>query len=419
MTSEGGKKHGQIVIRAEEVSGLHHTVHMRLSCSKLEKKDFFGSSDPFLVISRCREDGSYVPVYRTEMHKNTTKPSFNPIEISIQHLCNGDVHRPLRIECFDWNRSGDHELIGTGQVSLEELRSEHRNDISLINEKKRNKKGYTHSGLLHPISCQIVEAYSFLDYIAGGCGISLVVAIDFTSSNGAPNNPVSLHYRDPHRPNQYHSAIESVGSILSSYDTDQKFPVFGFGAKLPTTGRVSHCFPLNGNPYDPEVTGVHGILQAYYQGLSNVSLYGPTIFSEIIRTAASYASRNISQECQNYTILLILTDGIINDMDATIAQIVQASSLPLSIIIVGVGSADFASMNVLDADDAPLRSGGKQMERDIVQFVPFNKFAGDGASLSREVLAEVPQQLVSFMRKKGFVPNRRVEVQPQGPSAPM
>jgi hypothetical protein len=53
---------------------------------------------------------------------------------------------------------------------------------------------------------------------------------------------------------------------------------------------------------------------------------------------------------------LIITDGIINDMNDTIDQIVRGSSLPLSIIIVGVGDADFTSMDRLDADDEPLFS---------------------------------------------------------------
>ena len=65
---------------------------------------------------------------------------------------------------------------------------------------------------------------------------------------------------------------------------------------------------------------------------------------------------------------MIITDGIINDMDKTIDEIVRGSSLPLSIIIVGVGSADFTSMDVLDADDEPLYSKKykKYMASDIV-----------------------------------------------------
>jgi vacuolar-type H+-ATPase subunit F/Vma7 len=53
---------------------------------------------------------------------------------------------------------------------------------------------------------------------------------------------------------------------------------------------------------------------------------------------------------------LILTDGIINDINDTIEQVVRGSVLPLSIIIVGVGSADFDQMEALDGDGAPLYS---------------------------------------------------------------
>jgi hypothetical protein len=37
-----------------------------------------------------------------------------------------------------------------------------------------------------------------------------------------------------------------------------------------------------------------------------------------------------------------LTDGIITDLDLTVAAIVKASNLPMSIIIVGVGNEDFS-----------------------------------------------------------------------------
>jgi len=53
--------------------------------------------------------------------------------------------------------------------------------------------------------------------------------------------------------------------VLEHYDTDKRFPAFGFGASLPPAGGVSHCFALNGNPANPEVEGVQGILQAYRQ----------------------------------------------------------------------------------------------------------------------------------------------------------
>lgn len=78
---------------------------------------------------------------------------------------------------------------------------------------------------------------------------------------------------------------------------------------------------------------------------------------------------------QQYYVLLIITDGVITDMDLTRTAIVEASRLPMSIIIVGVGGADFSAMEFLDSDDKLLTSPrGDVASRDIVQFVPFRDF---------------------------------------------
>ena len=235
-------------------------------------------------------------------------------------------------------------------------------------------------GILRLKQMQVEERFSFLQYIYGGCHMHLMIGIDFTLSNGDPKSPSSLHFFDPNR-NEYLQAIHSVGDILQCYDTDRNIAVYGFGAQVPpVAGRASHCFALNGNVFNPKLQGVPNIVDCYRNALNNVKLYGPTHFSEIIAKAVDQASHEqISQYNQHYYTLLILTDGIINDMDATIDQIVRGSSLPLSIIIVGVGGEDFSSMEVLDADDKPLYSTKlqKQMERDIVQFVPFREFKDD------------------------------------------
>ncbi|VDK87264.1 unnamed protein product [Dibothriocephalus latus] len=88
----------------------------------------------------------------------------------------------------------------------------------------------------------------------------------------------------------------------------------------------------------------------------------------------------------------------------------KASRLPISIIIVGVGSADFSAMEELDGDDVRLTSRGQRAERDIVQFVPFDDFCGYESllelkrELARAVLAEIPDQLISYMRSKSIKP---------------
>merc|ERR1712125_313485 len=97
---------------------------------------------------------------------------------------------------------------------------------------------------------------------------------------------------------------------------------------------------------------------------------------------------------QKFHILVIITDGIINDMNKTIDEIVRGSENNLA-IIVGVGDADFSGMDTLDADDEALYSQAyrKYMAADIVQFVPFNEFKHNPHLLAKETLMEVPGQL--------------------------
>ena len=84
--------------------------------------------------------------------------------------------------------------------------------------------------------------------------------------------------------------------------------------------------------------------------------------------------------------------------------IYELAEYPCSIIIVGVGNADFSAMEELDGDDGPLRNEqGQAVARDIVQFVEFNKSIQRG-DLAEQVLIEVPTQVCSYMERAGFQP---------------
>ncbi|VDP89860.1 unnamed protein product [Echinostoma caproni] len=118
----------------------------------------------------------------------------------------------------------------------------------------------------------------------------------------------------------------------------------------------------NGHIDNPYCEGIQGAMAAYAHSLRTVKFHGPTNFAPIINTVARYAEPG-----SQYSILLILTDGIISDLPQTRAAIVNASSLPLSIIIVGVGPANFDEMEELDGDEIRLTSRGRAAVRDIVQ----------------------------------------------------
>jgi hypothetical protein len=158
-----------------------------------------------------------------------------------------------------------------------------------------------------------------LDFIFGGCEIGLSIAIDFTLSNGEPSKPSSLHYLDMQK-NEYLNAIRSVGNILQYYDSDKMIPTLGFGAAIPPyTNKADHCFALNGDIFNPECDGMEGVIDAYKNAINRVNLYGPTHFGSLLELVNDMTeSMKVTQQNQKYNILLIITDGVINDMQAAI-----------------------------------------------------------------------------------------------------
>lgn len=103
--------------------------------------------------------------------------------------------------------------------------------------------------------------------------------------------------------------------------------------------------------------GLDGVVEAYKKTIKTVGLGGPTNFAPIMKTINEMTEdMQCSQKDQKYNILLIITDGQISDIEATVDQVVYGSDLPLSIIIVGVGAANFDAMDRLDADEVPLYS---------------------------------------------------------------
>jgi copine 5/8/9 len=95
---------------------------------------------------------------------------------------------------------------------------------------------------------------------------------------------------------------------------------------------------------------VEGVFKLYDYCLKNVNLSGPTYFAPLIKEVVMQTGRSFAHDPNTYSILLILTDGVIHDMGATKDFIVEGSSLPLSVIVIGVGNADFSQMEELDSD---------------------------------------------------------------------
>jgi len=62
---------------------------------KIKKKDFFGKSDPYFVISKTQENGTILKVYESNIIKNTLNPVWSDVRIRESTLNNGDDERMI------------------------------------------------------------------------------------------------------------------------------------------------------------------------------------------------------------------------------------------------------------------------------------------------------------------------------------
>lgn len=113
---------GTLILTAEELSSNKEEVEIQLVGRNLDKMFFFGKADPFVIISKSTETGSFIPVHKTEVLRNTLKPVWKGFRIPIRTLNNGDYGRELKIECMSYNSwSGSKILIGEAYFNVQQL----------------------------------------------------------------------------------------------------------------------------------------------------------------------------------------------------------------------------------------------------------------------------------------------------------
>jgi hypothetical protein len=212
-------------------------------------------------------------------------------------------------------------------------------------------------------------------------------------SIGDPRIPSTLHAQSSSTLNDYEETIVAIGNAIAVY-SDQ-FAVWGFGAKFDgVTRHLFQCGP------DAQVQGVEGILRAYKSIFeSDLTMSGPTLFDQVIQAAAVRAKHyHERKNPQRYCILFIITDGSTQQIEETKRKLSVYSSVPLSVIFVGVGRAEYKSMYELCDSDAGTT-------RCTTTFVEFRQHQHHPTSLGRAALAQIPNQLVEYMIQNGIRPS--------------
>ena len=165
------------------------------------------------------------------------------------------------------------------------------------------------------------------------------------------------------------------------------------------------AFPLNGNAENPYIQGANNVISAYKKMLRSLMPSYPTYFQDILRLAIARAREAEKTQGGEYVVLFVVSDCSIVDQVETTQLIIDASELPLSIIIVGMGDSDFHFMEVLDGDRKKLSFKGREVARDMVQFVEFNELRNKSCEdIIATLLDELPRQFMDYMNAHKYSP---------------
>ncbi|KAJ6241531.1 copine-8 [Anaeramoeba flamelloides] len=392
---------GSLSIIGEEIKIENMSISMTWCGQKL-KKERFGSVNPFLRFSKkLNGNQGYALVHETEVIPKSQDPEWASFEIMSYDLCNCEYDREILIECFDKKKKGKPNLIGVVVTTLLSLMNENLEIFALVDPKKKKKK--SNLGLLELSNFTEKQTHSLLDFLSSNIDLSIAIGVDFTISNGQPNIPKSLHYINPPNYNQYEQTIVTLCEVLNQYTKTDKIAAFGFGAKIQSKNSViaSDLFPLNGNIFDPECNGVEGVLSAYTTSLSFVGLNGPTKFTPLITCAS-----NISKASRyfEYTVLILITDGELVDESTTKKNLLRASKLPISIVIVCVGDTGcFESMKFLPSEQYAQES---QFKRNLINLVSFKESYKKG-DFTKNAFNGFSEQFLRYYKNAKKVPQQK------------
>lgn len=291
------------------------------------------------------------------------------------------------------------------------------------------KKPYSTTGKNKSKYAFIPDNFKTLDQVTAALRESglessnLIVGIDFTKSNEWTGK-VSFNNRSLHAigstPNPYEKAISIIGKTLAPFDEDNLIPCFGFG-DATTHDQEVFSFHSDHSPCH----GFEEVLACYKKIVPNLQLSGPTSYGPVVEAAIDIVERSGGQ----YHVLVIIADGQVTrsvntsqkelspQEEKTINSIVNASSYPLSIILVGVGDGPWEDMKNFD-DKIPTR------EFDNFQFVNFTDIMNKNATPTEKetafalaALMEIPIQYKATLELNllGHVTGRAKKIVPRPP----
>ena len=331
-------------------------------------------------------------VYESEILDNNSKITFNNALIPLNELAedNNLEDNLIEINFKDVMHSND---LGKFKSSIMKL---FENDIDF--DLKGNAKA--------KIVCRRKNFHSLLDYLERDLHLSTTLFIDF--SEIGENN---THHKMDNNETIFEKLMNNFTDILVPYNEEPFFHIYGFGFKEKEKFKGDYepyMFPINKKIGSPSIK--INEIKKFYDAFINSIDFGKqkTDIDLIVKKFNDIVKEDIDDyDINEYNTLLIFSNNDIFDEKAFVKDLIISSSLPMSIVIVGLGKGPFTKLENIEQQFLTLRDDeGNKPERKCFRFVSFAKNSKNFQSTAKNSLFDIPEEMVEYLGMKNIEPRK-------------
>ena len=329
-------------------------------------------------------------VYESEIKGNNNLINFNESAIPLSELASDENLEDNIVEIGFKDVAHSNE-IGKYKSSINQLFVKDI-DFSLTGNKKAK------------IVCRRKHFHSLLDYLERDLHLATTLYIDFSE-----NSEANAHHIIKNE-SIFENLMRSFLEILEPYNEDQFFHIYGYGFKLKEKLKVEYdpyMFPINQKIEYP-ATPMKEINKFYNDFLKSIDFdNAKTNLHLIIQKFNNRIKADIDNyDIREYNILLIFTNNDITDEKEFVKNIIFSSTLPISIVIVGLGKGPFSKLENIESNFLNLKDDeGNKPQRKCIKFVSFNKNQKNSQSTVKNSLINIPDEMVEYLGIKNIVPS--------------
>ena len=358
--------------RLVSVTGSLVRSHFSLSIKDLPLKSsslFRRSAKPYLVLYRSDGSGQTL-IYRSEP---TEDGKFKTFTLPFATLAQNGTSSLLRLVILDVKDKKQERTLASADIALCDLMC-NNNEIDL-----------------EPKGLLIVDNYiesrdrTFVDYIDEGVKLKIGTAIDFSQMTKP------YHIEEYGQSSVIEQVLKSVCPVVEGYAYEKQIGFYGYNAR-------NKLNVFNIDEKREQLAGSYGLVAAYRDAVKHIDYGNPPLLANIMEHFIKKAKNGVG--AAEYHLAIIISAGSNKDKTICVDRIVEASTLPLSFIFVGVGDGDMSVMKYLDGDDTQIKDHtGKAAESDCAQFIRWDKISGSESATTAQVLEELPRQIVDYFTR--------------------